>query len=52
MSNELKEQIEQLVSYYKVHSMENLVKDNDERFLHFIVDDFTNLLTALEKELL
>lgn len=27
MTNELKEQIEQLISYYEVHSMEDFVKD-------------------------
>ena len=51
MSNELKEQIENLISYYKNQSMEDIVAGDDERLRNFIADDFTKLLTALEKEL-
>lgn len=51
MSNELKERIEQLISYYNAHSMTDFVNGTEERLKNFVVDDFTHLLTALEKEL-
>lgn len=51
MSDELKERIEQLVSYYNHHSMEAFVDGDEPRLKHFVTDDFTHLLKALEKEL-
>lgn len=51
MSNELKERIEQLISYYRAHSMEEFVNGDDLRLRHFVTDDFSHLLKALEKEL-
>lgn len=51
MSAELKERIENLISYYRAHSMEAFVKGDEERLKNFVTDDFTHLLTALEKEL-
>lgn len=47
MNNELKEKIEQLVSYYNHHDMYNMV--DSERLRGFVVDDFTNLLNELKK---
>lgn len=47
MNNELKEKIEQLVSYYKHHDMYKMIDDDNLR--GFVVDDFTNLLKELEK---
>lgn len=47
MSNELKEHIEQLISYYNYHTIEKMVKTRPA----FVVDDFTKLLESLEKEL-
>jgi hypothetical protein len=49
MNNELKEKIEQLVSYYNYHSMNDFVNGTDDRLRGFVVDDFTNLLKELEK---
>ena len=51
MNNELKEKIEQLVSYYNYHSMNDFVNGTDDRLRGFVVDDFTNLLKELAKEL-
>ena len=51
MSDELKERIEQLISYYDNHSMEKFVEGDEMRLRHFVTDDFTHLLKALEKEL-
>jgi hypothetical protein len=51
MSDELKERIEQLISYYNAHSMEAFIDGDDQRLKHFVTDDFSHLLTALEKEL-
>jgi hypothetical protein len=51
MTNELKEQVEQLISYYNALSMVKMVNGNDDRLRNFVTDDFTHLLTALEKEL-
>lgn len=51
MSDELKEMTENLISYYHTHSMENFVKGKDERLQNFVIDDFTKLLTALEKDI-
>lgn len=51
MSDELKERIEQLISYYRAHSMEDFVKGDEERLQNFVIDDFKHLLKALEKEL-
>lgn len=51
MSNELKERIENLISYYDAHSMQEFVDGDDERLKHFVTDDFSHLLKALGKEL-
>ncbi len=51
MSNELKEKISNLVSYYNYHSMGKFVNGNDETLKQFVVDDFTELLELLSKEL-
>lgn len=51
MSNELKEKISNLVSYYNYHSIDKFVNGNDERLKQFVVDDFTELLELLSKEL-
>lgn len=51
MSNELKERIENLISYYRQHSMTEFVHGDDERLKNFVTDDFTSLLKALEEEL-
>lgn len=51
MSDELKERIENLASYYQHCSMEKMVKGKDERLQNFVIDDFTQLLKNLEKEL-
>ena len=51
MSAELKERIEQLISYYDAHDMEAWIDGDDLRLRHFVTDDFSHLLTALEKEL-
>lgn len=47
MTNELKELIEQQVSYYNHHTIESMIKARPG----FVVDDFKELLNALEKEL-
>lgn len=51
MNNELKEKIEQLVSYYNYHSINAFVNSTDDRLRGFVADDFTNLLNELAKEL-
>lgn len=51
MSDEAKEEIEQLISYYNAHSIEKFVKGDEERLQNFVIDDFTKLLALLEKEL-
>ena len=51
MSNELKERIENLISYYKAHSMVKFANGDEERLKNFVTDDFSHLFTALEKEL-
>lgn len=51
MSNELKEKISNLVSYYDYHSIDSFVNGNDEALKQFVVDDFTELLELLSKEL-
>lgn len=50
MSDELKERIENLISYYDQHSMTDMVKE-DGRLRNFVTDDFAHLLKALAKEL-
>lgn len=50
MSTELKELIENTISYYGHHSMQAFV-DGEEHLKHFVTDDFTHLLEALGKEL-
>lgn len=47
MSNELKERIENLISYYGHHGIENMI----EKKPGFVADDFKHLLAALEKEM-
>lgn len=47
MSNELKELIEQQISYYNHHTIEAIL----EKHPGFVVDDYKKLLKALEKEL-
>lgn len=47
MSDELKERIENLISYYDQHGIEEMI----EKRPGFVVDDFSHLLKALEKEL-
>ncbi len=47
MSDELKERIQQLISYYDHHTIEAIL----EKHPGFVVDDFSHLLKALEKEL-
>lgn len=47
MSNELKERIENLISYYDHHGIENMI----EKKPGFVADDFKHLLKALEKEM-
>lgn len=47
MSNELKERIENLISYYSHHGIENMI----EKKPGFVADDFKYLLAALEKEM-
>lgn len=47
MSDELKERIENLISYYDHHTIEAILKSKPG----FLVDDFRHLLKALEKEL-
>lgn len=47
MSDELKERIQQLVSYYDHHTIEAILAKHPG----FVVDDFGHLLKALEKEL-
>lgn len=51
MSNELKELIEQQISYYRQHSIQEFVHGSDQRLRNFVVDDYTKLLAELEKEL-
>lgn len=50
MTNETKEAIEQMISYYRAHTVEKFVK-GEERLQNFVIDDFTKLLAMLEKEL-
>lgn len=47
MSEELKELAQQLISYYGHHGIEKMIKARPG----FVEEDFTKLLTALEKEL-
>ena len=47
MSNELKERIENLISYYDYHGIENMIENKPG----FVADDFKHLLQALVKEL-
>lgn len=51
MSDELKEKIGNMVSYYRHHSMIEMVKGESERLQNFVLDDFAELLTNLEKEI-
>ncbi len=51
MSQELKERIENLISYYEQHDMEKMVNGEDQRLRNFVTDDFKHLLAKLEKEL-
>jgi len=51
VSDELKEMIQETISYYDNHRMSDFVHGNDERLKNFLVDDFTKLLEALGKEL-
>lgn len=51
MSDELKEKVEQLISYYDHHSMSDFVHGNDERLKNFVIDDFNGLLNDLSNEL-
>ncbi len=50
MSEELKERIQNLVSYYDNHSMVEMVEKGGT-LRGFVTDDFSHLLKALEKEL-
>lgn len=50
MSDELKERIENLISYYRQHQMTEMVKE-EGRLRNFVTDDFSHLLKELEKEL-
>lgn len=50
MSDELKERIENLISYYNNHSMVDMVEKGGT-LRGFVTDDFSHLLKALEKEL-
>lgn len=47
MNAQLKDNIINLISYYRQHKVENMVKTHPS----FVVDDFTKLLSELEKEL-
>jgi hypothetical protein len=47
MSAELKENIQNLIHYYSHHTVEKMVKTHPG----FVVEDFTKLLSELEKEL-
>lgn len=51
MNDQLKERIENMISYYKAHSMVDFVNGDDQRLRNFVTDDFTELLEELEKEL-
>jgi hypothetical protein len=48
MSNELKENIQNLIHYYKHHKVDKMIETHPS----FVCDDFTKLLKELEKELL
>jgi hypothetical protein len=50
MSNELSELIQETISYYSYHNMVDFVDGSDERLKHFVTDDFSKLLSALDKE--
>lgn len=47
MSDELKELIEQQISYYNHHTIEAIL----EKHPGFVVDDYKKLLSLLEKEI-
>lgn len=47
MSPELKELAQRLISYYNYHTVEAIIAKHSG----FVVDDFTKLLAALEKEI-
>lgn len=47
MTQELKQEIIDMVNYYNHHKVENMAKTHTE----FVIDDFTKLLSKLEKEL-
>lgn len=47
MSAENQETIENMISYYRAHSIEKFVK-GDERLQNFVIDDFSKLLELLE----
>ncbi len=47
MGDELKESVQDMIHYYNQHTVEGLAKTN----LGFVVDDFTRLLSELDKQL-
>jgi hypothetical protein len=51
MNPETKEAIDNMISYYRAHSIEKFVKGDEERLQNFVIEDFTKLLALLEKEL-
>jgi len=51
MSEGLVEHIEQLISYYRQHSMSVWVHGAEDRLKSFVVEDFTKLLEKLEDEI-
>lgn len=51
MSIETKEMVNNLISYYRAHSMVKFVEGDEQRLKHFVTDDFTKLLAHLESEL-
>lgn len=48
MSQELRELVEQQISYYRQHKVGEMVKDISKRWM--VIEDYTKLLTALAKE--
>lgn len=47
MNNQLKDNIINLISYYNQHKVDQMIKTHPS----FVVDDFTKLLSELEKGL-
>lgn len=51
LSETTKEMIEDLISYYDNHRIENFVYGKEDRLRNFVIDDFTELLKILKQEM-